>query len=809
MNKIVTKEIDLNGRKLKLETGKLALQADASVLATWGETVVLATVATQPLKEDIGYFPLSVEFVEKHYAGGRISSSRFIKREARPSEEAVLTGRLIDRSIRPFFPKEFHNEVQVMVTVLSIDQINDPDILGFIATSAALSISSVPWHGPLGATRVGQIEGKLVINPTIEEVAHSNLDLFVAVSRTSIAMVETTAKQVSDEVVFSAIKEAHANSQPIISLIEEFAKEAGKKKQVYSTIIEEVEEAMLTEVKALAKEKIEAALFDSKNPWHDAKSDEIKVELSEKYQQVGTLGSKETLTPLLVGGIFDKVAKEIMNDLILNQGKRVDGRSFEEVRPLEIEIGILPRTHGSALFSRGDSQVLSVVTLGAPSLGQTIEGMEGERIKRFMHYYNMSINPFSTGEVKRINAPSRRDIGHGALGEKALEPVIPTQDDFPYSIRIVSEILGANASTSQAAISASSLALLNGGVPIEPVAGIALGLITDHEGAKFQVITDMRAVEDFYGEMDFKVAGTKNGITAIQMDTKLEGISFEVAEEALRQGKKAREFILGEMGKVISKPGELSPHAPRVEILHIKPEEIGMLIGPGGKNINGIIAKTGAQIDIEDDGTVMVSATNPDSIKAALESIEGQFKEVKVGEEFTGKVVRLVSFGAFVNILPGKDGLVHISQMAPGRVENVEDIVHEDQEVKVRVTEVSAEGKIGLSMLFGSDIKPESEGRPSGGDRDNGGFRGGFGGGSRGGFRDRSSAPRSGFGVDRPSSSGFRPARPAGGSRSNFDRSSGGGSRPSFGGSRGGFDRRPSNGGRGGDRGGSRGGFNR
>src|SRR3989344_4661649 len=472
-NKIVTKEIDFNGRTLKLETGKLALQADASVLASWGETVVLATVATQPLKEDIGYFPLSVEFVEKHYAGGRISSSRFIKREARPSEEAVLTGRLIDRSIRPFFPKEFRGEVQVIITVLSIDQINDPDILGLIAASAALSISSVPFHGPLGATRGGQIEDKLVINPTIEEVTRSNLDLFVAASKTNIAMVETTAKQISDEIVFSAIKEAHGNCQPIITLIEEFVKEAGKKKLEYSTIAEEVEEVMLKEVKSLAKEKIEAALFDSKNPWHDAKSDEIKAELSEKY--------KETLTPLLVGGIFDKVAKEIMNDLILNQGKRVDGRSFEEVRSLEIEIGILPRTHGSALFSRGDSQVLSVVTLGAPSLGQTIEGMEGERIKRFMHYYNMSINPFSTGEVKRIAAPNRRDVGHGALGEKALEPVIPKEDKFPYAIRIVSEFLGANASTSQAAICASSLALFDAGVPIEPVAGIALGLITDHD----------------------------------------------------------------------------------------------------------------------------------------------------------------------------------------------------------------------------------------------------------------------------------------------------------------------------------------
>ncbi len=764
--------MDLNGRKLKLETGKLALQADASVVASWGETVVLATAVSQALTEDKGYFPLSVEFVEKHYAGGRISSSRFIKREARPSEEATLTGRMIDRSIRPLFPKEYHDEVQVIVTVLSIDQTNDPDILGLIAASAALAISSIPWHGPLGVARVGEAEGKLMVNPTIEELENSNLDLFVAATKETIAMVETKAQQVSDEVVFSAIKEAHKNAQPIITLIEELVKEAGQEKQTYSTVAEEVEEALLKEVKQITKERIEAALFDEKTAWHDSMADQIKKELTTKYTEV--------LTPLIISGVFDKVAKEIMNDLVLKQGKRVDGRKMDEVRPIEIEVGILPRTHGSALFSRGDSQILSVVTLGAPSLGQTIEGMEGERIKRFMHYYNMSINPFSTGETKRIGSPTRRDIGHGALGEKALEPVIPKEDQFPYAIRIVSEVLGANASTSQAAICASSLALFDAGVPIEPVAGIALGLLSD--GDKFQVITDMRAVEDFYGEMDFKVAGTKNGITAIQMDTKLEGISFEVVQEALKQGKAAREAILGIMSKAIAKPGEMSPHAPRVEIVHIKPEEIGMLIGPGGKNINGIIAKTGAQIDIEDDGTVMVSATNPESIKAALESIEGQFKQVTVGEEFTGKVVRLAAFGAFVNILPGKDGLVHISQMAPGHVERAEDVVSEGQDVKVRVTDVSPEGKIGLSMLFGADIKPESEGRPSGG-----GSRGGFG-GPRRDFGDR---PSSGF---RPRTSGGFRDRPAsgGGERRGF----GGGGRPSFDRRRGGGDRGGSGGGR-------------
>ena len=768
MNKIVVKEIDLNGRKLKLETGKLATQADASVVVSWGETVVLVTVATKPTLEATDHFPLSVEFVEKYYAGGRISSSKFIKRETRPSDEATLTGRLIDRSIRPLFPKEFMSEVQVIGTVLSIDQANDPDIVGLIGASAALSISSVPWHGPLGAARVGEKEGKSVVNPTIEELEHMELDLFVASVADKVVMIEAEGKQVKDEVVFDAIKSAHEASQPIISLIEDFAKEARSEKQTYSTVAEEVEEAVLSEVKKLAKERIEAALFDehSSDPsdrkehaWHEATGDFIKEELATKYADV--------LTPQIVAGVFDKVAKEIMHETILEKGVRVDGRAMDEVRPISIEVGVLPRTHGSALFQRGDTQVLSVVTLGAVSLQQTIEGMTGEEHKRFMHHYNMSINPFATGEVKRIGSPNRRDIGHGSLVEKSLVNVIPSEDEFPYAIRVVSEVLAANASTSMASLCASTLALLNAGVPlIEAVAGVAMGLLSDEK--KFQVITDMRAVEDFYGEMDFKVSGTKNGVTAIQMDTKLEGLTFEIIEEALNQGQKARLFILEKMKEVVPEVGEMSPHAPRVEMIHIKPEDIGALIGPGGKNINGIIAKTGAQIDIEDDGTVMVSATNEQSIKAALAAVEGQFKEVKVGEEFSGKVVRLAPFGAFVNILPGKDGLVHISQMAPGHVESPEDVVSEGTDVKVRVTDVSPDGKVGLSMLFGADIKPESEGRPA---RSVGGPSGG-GGRREGGF----GSPRFGGEAGRGrSSGGYRPPRPSGSSYSDRPRFGGGG----------------------------------
>ncbi len=737
MNKVITKEIDLNGRTLKLETGKIAQQADASVVASWGETVVLATVTTKPQKVDIGYFPLSVEYVEKHYAGGRISSSRFIKREARPTEEAVLTGRLIDRAIRPLFPKDFKNEVQVIVTVLSIDQANDPDIVGLIGASAALSISSVPWNGPIAGVRVGSKEGQFEVNPTISELEHLDMDLFIAATPKKIIMIETQANQVEDETLFKGMKMAFEAAQPAVKLIQEFTKEAGKQKLEYSHIEEEIEEALFKEAKGLMKEKVETALLNLENPWRDAMGDEIKAELAEKYA--------ETLTPEVISGIFEKVAKEIMHETVLGKKKRVDGRAMDEVRTIEMEVGVLPRTHGSAIFTRGESQVLSITTLGAPSLQQTLEGMEGERFKRYMHHYNMGNNPFASGEVKRLGTPSRRDIGHGALAEKALLAVLPVQEEFPYAIRVVSEVLGANASTSMASVCGSTLALLNAGVPLKaPVAGIALGLLSDEKN--FQVITDMQAIEDFFGEMDFKVAGTAKGVTAIQMDTKLDGLTFEIIEEALKQGKKARLFILEQMEKIIPSAGPLSPHAPRVEILHIKPEEIGMLIGPGGKNINGIIAKTGAQIDIEDDGTVMVSGTISEGVDKAIEAIEGMFKTVSPGEEFMGKVVRLAPFGAFVEILPGKDGLVHISQMAPGRVERAEDIVTEGQEVKVRVTDVSPEGKIGLSMLFGADIKPESEGRPSRG-------RGGFGGGER-----RSSGPRN-FGFDRGGSGRDRGGR--------------------------------------------------
>ncbi len=720
MNKVITKEIDLLGRKLKLETGKLAFQADAAVVATLGETVILATVSTKPITVDPGYFPLSVEYVEKYYAGGRITAQKFIKRETRPSEKAILSGRAIDRSIRPLFPKDFRAEVQVIINVLSFDGVNDPALLGFIGASAALSISSVPWNGPIGVARIGEKDGTLIVNPEIEDKDHLTLELTVAATSSKIVMIEAEAKQTPDELMFEAIKKGFDENQTIVKFINDFAKDAKKEKLVFTKLEDQIDAKILKEIKEILHKKIEEALLSKVRTFHSDVEDEIKAEITEKYA--------ETLTPIQISAIYEKVAKEIMNDIVLNKAKRVDGRGMEDIRELYMETGVLPRTHGSAIFQRGESQVLSIATLGPMSASQTLEGMEGESSKRFMHHYNMGINPFSSGEVKRIGAPSRRDIGHGELGEKSLRNVIPSEDEFPYAIRVVSEILSANASTSQAAIAGSSLALLNAGVPIEPVAGIALGLLSNDK--KFQVITDMQATEDFYGEMDFKVAGTKNGITGIQMDTKLEGLTFEIIQEALRQGKKAREAILQKMHETAPEELEISQYAPKIEVTHIKPEEIGMLIGPGGKNINGIIARTGAQIDIEDDGTVMISSMDENAIKQAMEAVEGMFKKVEVGEEYDGKVVRIAPFGAFVQILPGKDGLVHVSQMAPTRVEKPEDVVSEGQDVHVRVIDVDSQGKIALSMLFGADIKPD-EGR-----RGRGGGGGSSSGGS-GGYRDR------------------------------------------------------------------------
>ena len=467
MHKVITKELDLNGKKVKLETGKLALQADASVVATIGETVVLATVSKQPLIEDKGYFPLSVEYVEKYYAGGRITNQKFIKRETRPSEKAVLSGRAIDRSIRPLFPKDLKYEVQVIITVLSFDGTHDPLIAGFIGASAALTISTVPFMGPIGIARMGEREGNLIVNPELNELEDLNMDLLVASTKEKVVMIELEGKQIPDDVVFDSIKTAFEKAQPVIDFINDFAKEAAKEKLVFVPIAEQIEEPLLKEAKKDVQKAIEDALFSENSTWHEATGTIIKAEMAQKYA--------ESLNSIQIAAIFDKIAKELMNDFVLTKGKRVDGRKMEEVREIYSEIDVLPRTHGSAIFQRGGSQVLCITTLGPLSNSQNLEGMEGESTKRFMLHYNMGINPFSTGEVKRIGSPSRRDIGHGNLGEKSIRPVLPKEEDFPYAIRVVSEILGANASTSMASVAGATLALLDAGVPVEPVAGIEIG----------------------------------------------------------------------------------------------------------------------------------------------------------------------------------------------------------------------------------------------------------------------------------------------------------------------------------------------
>lgn len=749
MHTVIVKESEINGKKIKLETGKLATQADAAVVATVGDTVVLATVATKPLTEDPGYSPLSIEYVEKYYAGGRITAQKFIKRETRPSEKAVLSGRAIDRAIRPLFPKDFKAEVQVIVNVLSFDGVNDPALVGFVGVSSALSISSVPWAGPVGVANISEKDGTLIINPNMDDLDLLNMDLTVSATKEKVVMIEAEANQIPDDLMFEAIQKGFEENQPIIALIEEFAKEVGKEKQAFTTLDEQIEKGLYKKVKEEIKQKIEENFLSEGKVWDDYSGDGIKSELKEIYKE-------EDLTPVQINALFEKAAKEIMHGIVLDSKKRVDGREMEEVREIYIETSVLPRTHGSAIFQRGDSQVLSVATLGPLSAAQTMEGMEGESQKRFMHHYNMGINPFSSGEVKRITGPSRRDIGHGNLGERSVAPVLPPEADFPYAIRVVSEVLGGAGSTSQASICATILALLNAGVPVEPVAGIAIGLLSDEE--RFQVITDIHALEDFYGEMDFKVAGTLKGITGIQMDTKLHGLTFEIIKESLRQASLARAAIIAKMKEAAPKASELSQYAPKIEVTHIKPEEIGLLIGSGGKTINGIIAKTGAQIDIEDDGTVMVSSTDQSAIDAALQAIEGMFKKVQIGEEYDGKVVRLAPFGAFVEIIPGKDGLVHVSEMAPGHVEKPEDIVSEGQMVHVRVKDVDPMGKIALSMLFGDDIKPDTraERGPRRDDRRPPGRGFGDRGGSAGGRRGF-------FGKDRDRNSGSRGGRGSGG----------------------------------------------
>lgn len=682
------KAINWGGRELSFETGRVETMADSTVLAQYGETVVLVTVGHAPASEDLGYFPLSVEFEEKFYASGRISGSRFIKREGRPTENAILSGRLIDRSIRPLFPKDYFNQVQVIITVLSYDMENDPANLGLIAASAAIKASSVPWNGPVVSSQVGIINGEFILNPTRSQQEESELDLLVTFNRDKTVMIEAEAKEVPEETVVKAIEFARKNVEPVFELIDEWVKEVGKEDHSYE--VKEIDESIKKEIVEFIKENFKEKLFNEERASRETAAAELKEEIFTKYE--GKLSKDE------MAEIFEETVKKMVRAAIIDQGKRPDNRKIDEVRKIEVEVGLLPRTHGSALFKRGETHVLSVATLGSTSLEQMIDTMEGEETKRFMHHYYFP--PFSTGEVRRLGTPGRREIGHGALAEKALVNVMPPTDKFPYTVRVVSEVLSSSGSTSMGSTCGSTLALMDAGVPISaPVSGIAMGLVT--EGDKWEVLTDIQALEDFYGDMDFKIAGTEKGITAIQLDVKIDGLTPEMVEKTFKDGKVARSYIMNKMLEVIPKVREnMSKYAPRVSVMHISPKKIGTVIGTGGKTINKIIEDTGVEIDIEDDGTVMISGNDPEKTEEAMSIIEGLTHEPKPGEQFTGTVKKIMPFGAFVEILPGVEGLVHISAIAPYRVEDINREVKVGQKMEVVVKEVDDKGRLNLNRKF-------------------------------------------------------------------------------------------------------------
>lgn len=696
--KIVSKSIELNGRTLTLEVGRFAEQASAAVLARYGDTMVLVTVTASSHETSLDYFPLSVEYVERLYAGGRIKGSRWVKREGRPSDDAVLAGRVIDRSIRPLFPKTYKHDVQVVLTVLSVDAENDPDVLGLVATSAALAISPIPWNGPVSGVRMGYIKedgaGTFLVNPTIAEQDLSDFDFVVASNREKVVMLEGGFCETPEDLVYEAVLKAKEANTKIIALIESLVKEVGKAKAPAG---EETDTEDL-KVKIIKDYKTEMEEIFTKHAAKENGSEEIEVlaqTIAEAYENKWTVKQ--------VSEALDRLFKKKVRENVIAHGKRVDGRKLDEIRPIEIEVGILPRTHGSAMFKRGQTQALTVATLGTPSLEQLIESPAGEESKRYIHHYSMP--PYSVGETGRMGTPSRREIGHGALAERALVSVIPSEEEFPYTIRLVSEIMSSNGSTSMASTCGSTLALMDAGVPIkEPVAGISIGLMTDSK--KFVLLTDIMGIEDFAGDMDFKVAGTKNGITAIQLDIKIDGLTDAIVKETLERAKTGRLMILEKMLKLMPAPRKnLSQYAPKVTVVKIPVEKIGEVIGPGGKMIRQIIAATGATVDVEDDGSVMISGTDSESVQKAVTWVQGLTHEVKVGEEYEGEVKRILPFGAFVEILPGKEGMVHVSQMAAGFVNSPEDVVSLGQKVKIRVIEIDDQHRVNLSMLFGEDAK--------------------------------------------------------------------------------------------------------
>ena len=684
-------ETTLSGRKVTVETGKLAGLANASALVRFGDTVVLTTVtASKKPREGVDFFPLSVDFEEKLYSVGKIPGS-FMKREGKPSEKAILSSRAIDRPLRPLFPKDLRNDVSIVSTVMSVEQDNSPEVAAMLGAAFALEISDIPFGGPVASVNVGLVDGKIVVNPTLAQREKSDLTLTVAASEQKIVMIEAGANEVPEDTMLEAIMAAHEEIKKLCAFIKKAGEEIGKPKFEYESCV--VDEVLYNEIKDFALDKIKYAMDTDDKTVRDNRmavvEDEIAAQFGEKYE--GREGE--------IAEVIYKIQKYVVRTWLSEEGKRVDGRKIDEIRPLSAEVALLPRTHGSGLFTRGQTQVLTIATLGAIGDAQKIDGIDTDESKRYMHHYNFP--SYSVGETKPSRGPGRREIGHGALAERALEPVIPSEEEFPYTIRLVSEVLSSNGSTSQASICGSTLALMDAGVPIkEPVAGISVGLITRDDGS-FMTMLDIQGVEDFFGDMDFKVGGTKNGITAIQVDIKVDGLTPEIIKEAFEKTRVARLHILIDvMLKAIEKPrDEVSPYAPKMISFSIDPEKIRDVIGSGGKTIQKIIAETGVKIDIEDDGKVFISAVDAQAGEKARKIVEGIAKDPEVGDVFDGVVVRIMNFGAFVEFLPGKDGMVHISKLDKKRVEHVEDVVAIGDEIKVKVIEIDKMGRINLMRV--------------------------------------------------------------------------------------------------------------
>ncbi len=682
-------EMELGGRKVTVETGRLAEQANGACLVRCGDTAVLVTAtASKSPRDGIDFFPLTVDFEAKLYSVGKIPGG-FIKREGRPPEKSILTSRLMDRPIRPLFPKGFRNDVQVVATALSVDTDIPPDVYAMIGSSVALSISDIPFQGPTGSVVIGYVDGKYITNPGAEERERSLLNLTVSGTRDAVMMVEAGAQMISEQEMLDAILYAHEEIKKIVSFIDGIVAEVGVPKGDYP--INHVDEAIDEAVRAYATDKIRWAMdtFDRKE--RQAREDQVKAETQAYFAERFPDGKKDIDDSLYA------ITKETVRRRIVDEGIRPDGRKLTEVRPIWGEVGLLPRAHGSGIFTRGQTQVLSIATLGPVAEQQKLDDITDEEFKRYMHQYNMP--PFSTGEAKPLRSPGRREVGHGALAERALLPVIPDEESFPYCIRVVSEVLSSNGSTSQASVCGSTMALMDAGVPIKaPVAGVAMGLIQDEKTGTISILTDIQGLEDFLGDMDFKVAGTAEGITAIQMDIKIKGINREILERALEQARLGRLHILSKMLEVIPEPRKsLSPFAPKIVAFSIDPEKIGEVVGPRGKTINKIIADTGVKIDIEDDGRVFIATNDEAAAAQARGMIEAIVKVIEVGEIYYGKVVRLMNFGAFVELLPGKDGMVHISKLADHRVEKVEDEVKVGDEILVKVVEIDDKGRVNLS----------------------------------------------------------------------------------------------------------------